>query len=926
MYTLRTLGGFSLESAVDGAPLLANNRKALALLAILAASRSAVSRDRLMGLLWSESDDARARGSLKQLLHFIRRQLNRDDVIEGLADLRLNSGLVASDVSQFHGAIASGDDHLAVLLYTGPFLDAVFIEGGDEFERFATAERNELARQFAGALERMALAATESGIAHEAVAHWRRLQEADPTNGRIAVELMRALEKFGDRAGAIRHARLHESLLREELGAPPEQRVVDYAKELLRAPEISRQSQSNGGSTPVALSVPDVVAPNGKREIPATESDGAEAFELALEPVISFENDSQIERPPATKATTNTATNTAKNTTKNTTTHALAHGTTITVALAVAATLVIVAAAGWYYKSRAATLAEQSSATPHPLQAGRVAVAVLANRTNDPKLDAIGIMASDWLTRGLSRVPGVDVIEAGGLYLRGRSNTGAVVDPIEMARQNGAAVVVAGGFYYRNAKRDSITFSLQVINVASGRVERALEPVSAATGEPVAALDEMRQRISSALGTLLDSRTPILNTPLLQPPKFDAYTEFLAGQEAYWKGDWEASLPYFRRAVSRDSTFYTAAAYVSIAAVGTGRCAVVDSIVQEFNKDRDRIPELDILTVQSSQARCESDLAEHHRLQRRRIELMPGSKFLQLWLATTLRERNLPAEALVTMQNINPDRDLGWLNERGRSFFWREIAAAQHMLGDFAAERETANRMRRAGGTALAYAYFTARSMAETNHPDSALMLLRSVKSAANDPALLSGLTSGRLNAVHLANPGWVMFETALELSRSGHDSTAATAATMAIDWFESNGALSSMSLEHQWLLAQCFLFTSRLNEAQSVATMLVKAHPDFVEFRGLGGVVAAHRRDLAGVAQAEHWLEAAKDVVPIGAPLLYRAEIAAVLGDSATSMHLIESLPHGVHPFDWIHFHIDPEFASLRTMPRFQRLLVPKG
>ncbi len=882
MLSLRTLGRFSLERTADGSPILANQRKALALLAVLAASRQAVSRDRLMALLWSESDNARARGSLKQLLHLVRRQIGSDDAIEGLAELRLNDAIVTSDVGQFRSALAGGDDQLAVSLYSGPFLDGIFIDGADEFERWSTSERNELARRFAESVERLAIAAAANGDRDEAVARWRQLQETDPTNGRLAVALMTALHAAGDRAGAIRLAAVHQALLQEELGAPPDPRVMNFAEELLRGPIKVRNSQHVDVAT--SLNRP-----------------------AAVVHANSPEHSVQLPSESVPSAGTTSAP------TKSSRTGVRYFGGVLAV--------LVFAASGWFFSNRA-----RSAKDNHALQPGRVAVAVLINRTGDAKLDALGMMASDWLTRGLSRLPAVDVVEAGGLYLRGRTQTGEAVDPIEMARANGASIVVAGNYYYQNARRDSITFSTQVIDVMTGGVKRALDPVSAATVAPIAALDELRQRISSALGTLLDSRTPILNTPLLLPPRLDAYSEFLTGQEVYWRGDWEASLPHFRRAAMLDTMFHTAGAFVSIAAVGTGRCNVVDSVAREFDLRRDRIPELDLLTVQSSQARCESDMAEHYRLQHRRIELMPGSKFLQLWLATTLRVRNLPAEGLATLGNIDPARDLGWLNERGRSFFWRELAANEHMLGDYAAERLTANKMKSAGGTALAFAYFTARSMAEAGQADSALLLLQSIQAAANDPALLSGLTNGQLNAVQLATPGWVMFQTALELSRSGHNREADAAAGMAINWFESRGPTAALPVEQQWLLAQTYMFTKRLDEAQSLANALLKAQPGSVEFRGLSGVVAARRGDLLRVKEIEQWLVNAKGVFPVGAPILYRAEIAAVLGDSARAMHLIESLPHNVHPYDWIQFHIEPAFRNLYTMPRFQRLLVPKG
>ncbi|MEO7997657.1 MAG: BTAD domain-containing putative transcriptional regulator, partial [Gemmatimonadaceae bacterium] len=338
MFALRTLGRFSLERTADGSLILENQRKALALLALLAASRAAVSRDRLMSLLWSESDDARARGSLKQLLHLVRRQIGTDDAIEGLAELRLNDAVVTSDVRQFRNAIAARNDTLAVSLYAGPFLDGVFIDGAEEFERWSTTERNELARQFAEALERLAAAATQDGRIDEAVAFWRQLQQTDPTNGRLAVGVMTALHAAGDRAGAIRHARAHQALLHEELGAPPEPRVMQYAEELLRAPVTTRSAPADAIATPDSR----VAAADN------TNTSG-----------VSDQNAGSPHTENAVRATPKP-------------------NSRITI-LATALAISVLAVAGWFYSNRTSPGADHRI-----LQSGRVAVAVLVNRTNDP--------------------------------------------------------------------------------------------------------------------------------------------------------------------------------------------------------------------------------------------------------------------------------------------------------------------------------------------------------------------------------------------------------------------------------------------------------------------------------------------------------------------------------------------------------------
>jgi len=77
MLFLKTFGGLSVE--VSGAPGsgAAQQRKTLALLALLAASgRRGVSRDKLSAYLWPESDSEHARNLLKQACYALRRDLH----------------------------------------------------------------------------------------------------------------------------------------------------------------------------------------------------------------------------------------------------------------------------------------------------------------------------------------------------------------------------------------------------------------------------------------------------------------------------------------------------------------------------------------------------------------------------------------------------------------------------------------------------------------------------------------------------------------------------------------------------------------------------------------------------------------------------------------------------------------------------------
>ena len=127
--------------------------------------------------------------------------------------------VVRVDVLEFEAALESGEPQQAVEVYAGPFLDGFYLNGSGEFERWAEGERDRLAREYQGALEELAREAGGRGAVREAVEWWRRLATEAPYDARVAVALMEALAAAGDRAGALRQAEAHATLLEEEFGA-----------------------------------------------------------------------------------------------------------------------------------------------------------------------------------------------------------------------------------------------------------------------------------------------------------------------------------------------------------------------------------------------------------------------------------------------------------------------------------------------------------------------------------------------------------------------------------------------------------------------------------------------------------------------------------------------------------------------------------
>jgi DNA-binding SARP family transcriptional activator len=237
MYKVRLFAGVSIEDANGAVSGAIMQRHRLALIALLAtAPGQQLSRDKLIGWLWPEREGARARHLLRSAVHALRSSLGEAAILSLGDDLRLNPDVVRSDIADFLDLLTRDELESAVGLYRGPLLDGFHLNESSDFESWLDAERTRLARLYSGALEQLAQRAEARGDNAGGVEWWRRVAAVDPYSSRVALELMRALDAAGDRAAALRHARLHEQLLENELGAEPDPDVAALAEQIRTAP------------------------------------------------------------------------------------------------------------------------------------------------------------------------------------------------------------------------------------------------------------------------------------------------------------------------------------------------------------------------------------------------------------------------------------------------------------------------------------------------------------------------------------------------------------------------------------------------------------------------------------------------------------------------------------------------------------------
>jgi DNA-binding SARP family transcriptional activator/tetratricopeptide (TPR) repeat protein len=231
---LRTFGGLSIDGAGDGSRRPLGPRQ-LALLAIVAsAGARAITREKILGILWADSHEEQARHALSQMVYRLRRATG-GAWVTGTTQLRLDPS-AGSDVADFQAALSADRLAWAAELYTGPFLEGFYLAGAPEFEAWLEETRARLHNAARKALETLARRAGEAGDTAAAAGWWGRLLELDPFDAKYAAGRIRALMAAGDPGSALRCALEHESRLRRELEVEPDARIAELIAQLRSMP------------------------------------------------------------------------------------------------------------------------------------------------------------------------------------------------------------------------------------------------------------------------------------------------------------------------------------------------------------------------------------------------------------------------------------------------------------------------------------------------------------------------------------------------------------------------------------------------------------------------------------------------------------------------------------------------------------------
>src|SRR3954447_9357903 len=250
----------AFSASHDGQPLAIKNKKAQAVVAyLLLAPGRRETRERLCGLLWSESSEEKARGSLRQALHQLRElfeSIGFAGLIVGRDDISLRAPLFSVDVWAIEESAAeTGDVH--PLLLDRKRLPETLLCGLEEldpsFRLWLLVQRQALHERLARGLEGALDAAGRELSSQVDLA--TALLTLDPTHEGACRILMEDHAAHGDTAGALRVYKALWDLLDEEYDSEPS----DQTKARVVR---SRRGISRAGPPPKAPKAPKASRPS----------------------------------------------------------------------------------------------------------------------------------------------------------------------------------------------------------------------------------------------------------------------------------------------------------------------------------------------------------------------------------------------------------------------------------------------------------------------------------------------------------------------------------------------------------------------------------------------------------------------------------------------------------------------------------------
>ena len=367
------------------------------------------------------------------------------------------------------------------------------------------------------------------------------------------------------------------------------------------------------------------------------------------------------------------------------------------------------------------------------ITANRVVVLPFDNRTGDVRFDALGLVASDWITRVLSLyAPQREVVPTtttmAYIHSAQLRRFDLVNRSLRLARGTRAQIVVWGSFYITG---DSLRFNVEIDDLKTSLMLGSVPQIAAAVDEPMRGVDRLR---SAVVGAILHNESAF--HPIRRGvPELHAYQAFVSGLEHYMQRRYASAAAQFAVAAERDSTQAVHDVWLADAWLRAGRYARADSAMRRLTGAR--APRSLEARALRSYAQLRHDRGAAYLWTARTAALNPADDLAQYETALAALALGRPREARRLFGEMHAD--YGALH--GRPEYYLHYAAAYHLLGSHNLELRVVRRGLRTRSRSLDVRLANCRVRATQGDEADALAALYAL--AARDTDTASILTIG---------------------------------------------------------------------------------------------------------------------------------------------------------------------------------------
>jgi TolB-like protein len=702
--------------------------------------------------------------------------------------------------------------------------------------------------------------------------------------------LMRALAESGDLGAALQQYKIHEALLREEIGSAPEAAVSSFAESLrngtwVRSPE-KRPTESAlraAGSSPEHA---------GTLAAAAARQDA-----LGGPPNL----DAPSRHAPALGA--------ARRRRRRSTAVAFVLGGLLVTAIGLSIRYATLDA-----DQRAALNLVRTRPAPK-LEPRQIVVAPFENKTGDSALDALGDQVADWFARQLSEADfkvvdartariGTRVVEEIPRPLRARD------DHVALGEETGSAYTVVGKYY---GSGDSLEANISIIDVATKRTLKTLGPFHGSPRRANEFIGAMLQPTIAYLATEVDTSAGGLTTRYSSaPPSLDAYQRVNEAWEHFFRSprDTTSVFAELDTAARLDATYAVPLLMKAYMLDVKSQWPGVDAVVQRVRPLAPRMSKLERAALELFEADLRGDGLARLEIARRLQVLSPGSSEMPLLRVVSALYVGNIREAMSALGETNPTRGMNVVTPT----YLEWSAAAYHASGAAALEeravREELKRFR--------------------HHPPATYGLAR-VYAARNssdlDDLLRSGIPPAK-DPLDVRDPDVDWIELRLfagrELRAHGYPNEARRIFNEVVSGFQ-RGSLAQVR-DADLRQARAYFEAGDYERARSGFSAVLAR--DSLNLEAMGRLATSSIRlgDQATARRIDDRLRNYRQPFVMGSALRWRAAIAAVQGRTDEAVSLLEmAVRQGLRLMDSppnLTIHLDADFAGIEKTPAYRAML----